>query len=130
MELVNLTPHLINMLLVGGVEIKLGSQGEARISNWRERTGFYLNGIPTFIRKETRIQGLPKPKQDKLYIVSRSVAEVAWSRGRTDVLALSGHIYNRDLTVRGCKSFDINPYNPDTLKILKGATDARLERVR
>lgn len=115
-KLINLTPHDINLLLPGyrrkksyGNFITIKSTGIVYVHNARRKIPFTINGLPVFYRTNSVLEGLPNPRPGTYFIVSRTAAEVAWSKGRGDVLAMSGQQRNSNGRVYGCKSFDMIP---------------------
>lgn len=125
-KLVNLTPHKVTLLLGGSTEIILPSDGIVTVFNKRERCDKWICGMPVYRRTETCIEGLPGRKKGVYYIVSHTAAEVAWSKGRRDVIAFSGHVWLKGGKLLGCKSFDMYPYKSGSLNP-KERKNARLE---
>lgn len=116
MKIINLTPHPITFCLPGRVDTTYPSFGIAHVYYDRERTAQAVKGIPVYRRLGSRIEGLPKPKPDTIYVTSRRAAEVAWVQGRHDVYALSGPVFTKakDGELIGYRSLDRNPYPKKT----------------
>lgn len=87
MDLVNLTPHEINIITPEG-EIKIQPSGVvARVSVTRETVGeITVDGktIPIYKNKFGQVENLPDPAPETIYIVSSIVAQAV--PDRTDVM--------------------------------------------
>ena len=76
MDLVNLTPHRLNIHTPGGV-INVAPSGDiARVSTLDTPAGF-VGGIPTVRTTLGEVTGLPDPIDGTIYIVSGMVAGAA-----------------------------------------------------
>jgi len=82
-ELVNLTPHVVNVWMGTEVRIIPPSGNVARIQIQSEDSG-KVCGIPVVRSTDIRVLGLPRPKEDTVYLVSSVVAK---SVRRPDVLS-------------------------------------------
>jgi len=116
MRLVNLTPHPITIISDGGLKITIQNSGTvARVVHNRTdgTMKFELSEgiemeINVQISENTRIEGLPEPREGVIYIVSTLVAQIAQ---RPDVIApLTDHTAARDeaeniVGVRGFRMF-------------------------
>lgn len=71
MKIVNLTPHKLNILdeTENQVLILEPSGTEARIAVTRRRVG-EIDGVPLFVTEPGKPTGLPKLREDAIYIVS------------------------------------------------------------
>lgn len=84
MELINLTPHTINVLLADGQEVSFHPSGGVARCAVMSVDAFGINGIP--VRKQTfgEVEGIPTPKDGVTYLTSTLVAQRA---NRTDVVS-------------------------------------------
>jgi len=80
MQIINLTPHTINLNSGASYE---ASGTVARVTSNMEETG-NIEGIPVYSQTFGDIEGLPEPSQDVIYIVS-SIVKAATIR--KDVVA-------------------------------------------
>lgn len=88
MNFVNLTPHVIELSLMGGRVAIPASGMVARLDvSWDALPEVIYDGlrIPVLIPRYGELRGLPEPQPDTLYLVS-SLA-LAHCGGRRDVLA-------------------------------------------
>lgn len=103
-EVVNLTPHAIN--IVGGSTFE--PSGEvARISSTNESAGeLVINGelIPLVTQEFGEIIGLPEEKEGTLFIVSGLVFS---NSSRRDLLVPGEQVRDEKGRVIGCKSFQV-----------------------
>ncbi len=84
-ELVNLTAHEITFVTKDG-EIKLKPSGKiARVSSVTRIEG-EINGIPLARTRFGKVEGLPEPKKDTIYVVSFPVLQYLCGT-REDVVA-------------------------------------------
>jgi len=83
----NLTPHEVVVYDdKGDVKLRVKPSGTiARVTTKQEVVG-YLNGVPVVKTEFVEVQGLPKPEDNTVYIVSSLVAQ-AVARERGDVVA-------------------------------------------
>lgn len=86
MKLINLTPHDVVIRLEEGREKIYPSEGNARVSTFSEVVG-NVDGIEVVKQSYGEIEGLPKPKEGVLYIVSLVVRMAAQAQGRDDVIS-------------------------------------------
>ena len=104
LEVVNLTPHSIN--IVGGPTFE--PSGEvARISSANENAGELLvNGesIPLITQEFGEVVGLPEEKEGVLFIVSSLIFA---QTERKDLLVPGEQVRDEDGRVIGCKSFQV-----------------------
>ncbi|MEM3714710.1 MAG: hypothetical protein QXF82_07160 [Nitrososphaeria archaeon] len=86
MQIINLTPHEIKIVLDNGGTIAVPPSGTvARVTTTLTKQG-YIDGIPVYVTEFGEVEGLPEPQADTIYIVSALVLG-AISRERTDVYA-------------------------------------------
>lgn len=103
-NLVNLTPHTINVLLENK-KIEIPSSGIARCSQTSKPVG-EVNGIPLTTTSFGEVEGLPEPTKDTLFIVSRLIMSACPTRG--DLLVPNDMVRDDKGQIIGCKSFAIN----------------------
>lgn len=90
MKILNLTPNDINVgdktIRVSGVVARVEMTNEPR---------FEIDGVPILSRKVDGVTDLPEPQSDKVYIVSKYVAD--YCSDRDDLLVPdTGHTAERD----------------------------------
>lgn len=101
-EIINLTPHDINLLLEDDVII-FKSQGIARVQqkeNFEER----FDQIPIYKNRYGKVEGLPEEKEGIYYIVSFVVAN-ALKGQRNDLLIVTQAERNEKGQIIGCYAF-------------------------
>ena len=87
MKIVNLTPHVLNILNADGFGgIDLPSSGLARVATSRVQTG-EARGIPLFETRFGEVTGLPDAQEGTLFVVSGIVAAHPSVRSREDVFS-------------------------------------------
>jgi len=116
MEIVNLTPHPIRIIVSSTEDIEgnskhlllLPSGIVARCTETVQPCGELVvdqEFIVPIVRKSFgAVQGLPEPRNNTYYITSALVAQAAWALGRADVFAPGDLIRDENGTVIGCKS--------------------------
>lgn len=73
MELVNLTPHTVNILSSDESVVNVPPSGAvARVATLSKKVGS-LEGIDLFAQEVGEVQGLPAPEAGKLFVVSAMV---------------------------------------------------------
>ena len=99
-KIINLTPHEIN--IVGEQTINIPPSGQ--IARVVEKIGNIgdVNGIPLIHKTFGKVEGLPEPQTDTIFIVSLLVAQATH---RTDILAIGETVRNEKGQVVGAKSF-------------------------
>jgi len=106
MKIVNLTPHPINLLL-NSEEVKIPPSGiVARVEEKTETIGKIQVGdgnIPVIRKTLGRVENLPEPRADTIYIVSLIVAQ-ALAGTRSDVFIIGESIRDEQGRVIGAKS--------------------------
>ena len=73
-EIINLTPHDINLLLEDDI-ITFKSKGVARVQQ-KESLDEYFDRIPLYKKEYGEVEGLPEEEEGIYYIVSFVVANV------------------------------------------------------
>lgn len=88
--LVNCTGHYVDLLLPDGGNVRLEPSGHvARVSSTRTKLfDFPLKGgtFPVYRVRYGVLEGLPPPRPDTLYVVSKMAAIRAAAEGRRDVV--------------------------------------------
>lgn len=104
-ELVNLTPHTVNILDSEDNEIlAIDPSGLARVSVETTVEG-YLNGIiPIVHNVYGEVEGLPDPEEGKIYIVSLPVAKSL--PARRDLYVPSDLVRTDKGVIVGCRSLN------------------------
>ena len=89
-EIVNLTPHPINLFDENGEQIVIQSSGLARCAVTTETVGS-VDGVKVNVSHFGEVTGLPEPKTGTVYVVSAMVL-AALHGSREDVLGLSEYV--------------------------------------
>ena len=99
MELINLTPHILNIHTPSGVENLPPSGQVARVDS-ESTPAAPIGGIPTFKEEGGQVTGLPEPREGVVFITSLRVSDEVC---REDVVS-PGHLV-RDENGRpvGCR---------------------------
>lgn len=105
-KFINLTPHAI--VIVGDFPRIEPSGTVARLTETTENRPA-IDGVPARAKTFGEIQGLPDPEPNTYYIVSALVAQVAWARGRTDVVAPGDLVRDAHGNVVGCACLLVRP---------------------
>lgn len=101
-KLVNLTPHEIN--IVGEQSMTIPPSGQvARVAETTEIVSS-VDGIPIIHKTFGKVEGLPEPQPDTIYIVSLLVAQAV---EREDVLTIGETVRNDKGQVIGAKSLAV-----------------------
>lgn len=106
MEIINLTPHKINIMDNDGKLIKVfESKGEARAAQKDVEIGT-LEGIPIIETEFGEPVGLPEYNPETYYIVSALTAKAASLSGRNtqDLLLTGKTVRNGDGQIIGCQA--------------------------
>jgi hypothetical protein len=105
MELINCTPHPINLLDGDGNSIRtlLSSGIVVRIQTETVNVTEYL-GVQIIGRRYTSVSGLPAPKYETYYIVSLPIASHLKDI-REDLLVPNDLVRDEKGTVIGCRNF-------------------------
>ena len=105
MNIINLTPHCINIYDVDGNEVeKFESMGIARADSFETVVG-ELNGIPVVEMSYGALIGLPDPSDGVAYIVSMLTIQAAIQVGRTtsDLYTTADLVRNEQGQIIGCR---------------------------
>lgn len=101
MNIINLTPHEVNIVLENGA-ISIPTSGTvARVAAKTEKTGD-INGIPVTETVFGDVEGLPEPQDGTVFIVSTLVAQRV--HNRSDVFVPSEPVRDSAGKIIGCKS--------------------------
>ena len=105
-EIINLTPHEINVIKDGEVILTLPSQGVARAESKSVEVDT-INDIPVTEVSFGSPIDLPSPRENTVFVVSRITIESAKANGRTieDLLTTDRLVRNDEGKVVGCESF-------------------------
>ncbi|RGQ08389.1 hypothetical protein DWZ11_00590 [Megamonas rupellensis] len=102
MNIINLTPHDVNLLLEDDV-IVFKSEGIARVQQ-KEVLDEYFDRVPIYKNKYGKIEGLPEEKDGVYYIVSFVVASALKDK-RNDLLIVTKTERNEKGQIIGCYGF-------------------------
>lgn len=102
MNIINLTPHDVNLLLEDDV-IVFKSEGIARVQQ-KEIIDEYFDRVPIYKNKYGKIEGLPEEKDGVYYIVSFVVASALKDK-RNDLLIVTKTERNEKGQIIGCYGF-------------------------
>lgn len=102
MNIINLTPHDINLLLEDDV-IVFKSEGIARVQQ-KEVLDEYFDRVPIYKNKYGEVEGLPEEKDGVYYIVSFVVASALKDK-RNDLLIVTKTERNEKGQIIGCYGF-------------------------
>lgn len=102
MNIINLTPHDVNLLLEDDV-IVFKSEGIARVQQ-KEVLDEYFDRVPIYKNKYGKIEGLPEEKDGVYYIVSFVVASALKDK-RNDLLIVTKTERNKKGQIIGCYGF-------------------------
>ena len=102
MNIINLTPHDINLLLEDDV-IVFKSEGIARVQQ-KEALDEYFDRVPIYKNKYGEVEGLPEEKDGVYYIVSFVVASALKDK-RNDLLIVTKTERNEKGQIIGCYGF-------------------------
>lgn len=103
MEIINLTPHEINVFTEAGTITFPASGNVARVSTKRE-TVQQIDGIPVNHTTFGEVVGLPEQKEGTFYIVSLATAKAV---NRSDLLVTDEAVRDDDGKIIGCKAFAV-----------------------
>lgn len=102
MNIINLTPHDVNLLLEDDV-IVFKSKGIARVQQ-KEVLDEYFDRVPIYKNKYGEVEGLPEEKDGVYYIVSFVVASALKDK-RNDLLIVTKTERNEKGQIIGCYGF-------------------------
>lgn len=105
MEIINLTPHAINILADGGTITIPPSGTIARCGEASEPAG-EINGIPLVTKTYTEVTGLPDEAPGVYYIVSAMVRQAL--PDRRDLLSPGDLVRDENGNVIGCRNLICN----------------------
>ena len=104
-NLINLTPHMINVLHADGSISNIPSNGLARCAEQRIAVDS-VNGINLYAVSYGEVSGLPEQVDDTFYIVSMPVRLALPTR--KDLLSPGELVRDQDGKPIGCKGFATN----------------------
>jgi len=106
MEIINLTPHIIN-----DVEGNVNYPPSGTIARVEEGDVIFIetiNGSAIYKRKLGKVAGLPEITLNTLYIVSFMVADAL--KDRSDLICPGTPVRDEEGKIIGCKGFFANNY--------------------
>ena len=103
-EIINLTPHAVNLILSTGT-LTIPSEGLTRCSQQDVLVG-NIAGIDITETSYGEVQGLPEPRENTYYIVSRLVLNAC--RDRNDLLVPNELVRDDKGNIIGCQSLANN----------------------
>ena len=111
MDIRNLTPHPINLILSGETRtLAPDPAGPARVAETlHPDTAGQVAEIPVIRKIFGEITGLPAPVPGVALIVSALVASAAWELQRTDVLAIGETVRDSAGRITGATSLASHP---------------------
>lgn len=101
MKIENYTPHDVTICFYDGANITLKSKGVARCLT-SEQIYRQIDIIPIYKIAYGEVSGLPEPKEDTIYVVSKIVAE-ALKNKRNDLYIVASTIKDENGQVIGCR---------------------------
>lgn len=101
MKIINLTPHEVK-IQTQGTEMVIPPCGTVARCAITEKIVYEINGIPIYRTEAGKVEGLPEPENETLYIVSQMVANAAKNRG--DLVYPHKLIRNEKGEVVGCSA--------------------------
>lgn len=101
MELVNLTPHVLNIHTGTDLIVLEPSGRVARVRMDDEEIG-EVDGIPVMKAVFGEVRGLPDPEPGVAYVVSRMVLSALQGQGRDDVFAPGRLLCDENGRISGC----------------------------
>jgi len=102
MQIVNLTPHILNLIRMDGTVREVASSGLARVSTSRVQIG-EVDGIPLFETVFGEVSGLPDAEEGVLFVVSGLVAAHPSVRDRADVYSPGELVRDEQGKPIGCR---------------------------
>lgn len=108
MEIVNLTPHPLNLLIESG-ERKIPPSGSLARCVENATPAESLDGIPVVRKTFGEVEGLPSPAEGTVYVTSALAAQAAWAQGRTDVFCPGDPVRDADGKIIGCRGLCARP---------------------
>lgn len=104
MKIVNLTPHVVNVVGEGACTLPPSGQ-VARVSSTTTEVR-RVNGIPCSAVSYGKVEGLPEPEEGTLYVVSALVRAAV--PHRTDVASPGELVRDNDGKPIGCRGLAVN----------------------
>lgn len=115
MNIVNLTPHELNICNAAGETVSIPPSGTiARVAETRVQLRA-VNGIPVTRAEYGAVEGLPEPQEGAIYVVSALV--LGRCGGRSDVFAPGTAVRDAEGRVIGCSGLSAAP---DTVTVHPG----------
>lgn len=105
MNLVNLTPHAINLYDGDQLVATIPASGMVARANEEKKLVSHINGYPVSKISYGEIENLPEQQEDTMYIVSYIAATAAKLSGRTDCLSPDGLVRDEKGQIAGCRGF-------------------------
>ena len=103
MKIVNLTPHPLNFYKNGQGILTIESSGFVRATVTSTQTGV-VNGFPISNLTFGQVEGMPEPKKDTIYIVSKITADALKEQGRMDDIFITDKaVRDQDGKIIGCE---------------------------
>lgn len=104
LNLVNLTPHTINVIGQDGKKLDILPSGTVARCSQEEKVIGEINGFPVTQQRFGDVVDLPEPQDGTMFIVSRLVADAS---RRKDLLIPGPLMRNEEGVVIGCKGFSV-----------------------
>lgn len=105
MYIENYTPHDIVICFYDGASITIPSKGVARCLSGEQILG-QVDLMPIYKIEYGEVSGLPEPKEDTIYIVSKIVAEALKGK-RDDLFIVASTIKDENGQVIGCRGLSM-----------------------
>lgn len=106
MNILNYTPHVINLVREDGSQEVIPSSGVARSQEIKNKVG-EVNGFPVYVVTYGELTGLPEQADDTVLVVSGIAAYAAKAAGRTDCRTVSDTVRNDAGQIIGAKALAI-----------------------
>lgn len=103
-NLINLTPHMVNVVVPSGT-IDIPASGQVARCSQTSSEVCNINGIPVTKQEFGEVVGLPAPQEGTYFIVSRLVA--AACPDRHDLLIPGPLVRNADGQPVGCQGLSV-----------------------
>jgi len=108
MNIVNLTPHPLKLMLEAGERTVPPSGTLARcVENATKAEP--LGDIPLVRKTFGEVEGLPEPAEGTVYVTSALAAQAAWAKGRLDVYCPGDPVRDADGRIIGCRGLCARP---------------------
>lgn len=105
MKIVNLTPHEIVVYRESEIHLRIQSSGFVRASQVEKEAG-QVNGIPLKRVAFGKVQEMPQPEKDTVFVVSQITANALKEQGRTEDILITNDAVRDDAgKIIGCRSF-------------------------